>query len=283
MDNFVADIMTYIPYFIYALLLSKVSYNSVIKIVKYGISLTVVSLIISYVFGRTFEYGNAQFLISNSLYFILPVAVLLLRKQYPKWQQILMIFCVLLFSVMGKYFISGKTIVILLLFLAWTGRHKRMVFLPVLILLGITIVPLLMYLSRYYQDSVIGFKFLQVYNVFNYADIMYLASRPDSIGNIFAEGLTVYRYLLDSVFFLFVGKGFGGGTQDVFGFLSHGAGAYGYAFVDKVRNDYHKMHLPIFEIVLKSGIIGLSYYLYILIKNFMTKNKYGFIYFILIL
>ena len=101
------------------------------------------------------------------------------------------------------------------------------------------------------------------------------------MGSIIAEGITVLNYVINNKVVLFFGKGFGGGIPDLYGYLAPWAGASGYAFHDLARNDYFKMHLPIYEVIIKAGILGWSFFLFILIKNFVLRNKYAFISFLL--
>jgi hypothetical protein len=120
---------------------------------------------------------------------------------------------------------------------------------------------LFVWLIDFFSGNVISYKFSQIYFSILDLDINSIAGSNSSVGNIFAEARTIYFYFLNNPFFILFGMGFGSGIPDLFGYLAPGAGESAYAGVDLLRNNYHKMHLPIFEIFLKTGFLGLFIYI----------------------
>jgi hypothetical protein len=108
-----------------------------------------------------------------------------------------------------------------------------------------------------------------------------LSSTPTSVGNIIAEAQNITQYFFNVPIISFTGLGFGGGAPDLFGNLTPMAKpGMGYAEIDAVRNNFFRMHLPIFEFFLKIGIFGGAVYIYISMKKFLEKNIFSFYFFL---
>ena len=75
----------------------------------------------------------------------------------------------------------------------------------------------------------------------------------------------------------------GGGVQDHFGYLAPWASEGGYSATCALRNQYFKMHMPFIEVFVKLGIIGFSYYFYVLVKIMKNKSIINFMTFIVLL
>ena len=63
----------------------------------------------------------------------------------------------------------------------------------------------------------------------------------------------------------------GGAIEDSYGYLSSWADAGGSGANNHIRNQYFKMHLPVIEIFVKLGAIGVVFYTYML--NEILKGK----------
>ena len=285
LDNFFSDLFTYTPIIIYIYFLSFLKLQSVKSILRYTISLTIILLILSSLFNKKFNYGNDYFVLQNGLYFILPIALFLLKDLYSRLQFIILIISLLTLILLKEYILSGKTIIMIVIFIFWIGVYYKKMRKPLLFtfIISICFIDIISsMILQYFTGSVISFKFSQIFDIFIIADFEVMASTFSSMGNLIAEGKTIYAHFTNNMSFLIFGKGFGGGVPDIFGYLAPWAGETGYSEIDLVRNNYYKMHLPIYEILLKSGIIGLILYSYLLYKSFTSKNKYSIIYFCLL-
>lgn len=281
-DNFIQDTLTYFPFYIYIYILSLLKTDSILKIIKYGFSLTVFMMIFSLITKKMFEYAEGDhFVLVNSFSFILPIAIFLLKGLYSRIQYFFLVSITVFLLVSGNVFIGGKTIVIFFILFLWLGINYRKHTVPLILISVIFIYflePIFSFFIQYFAGNVISFKFSQIFDSLANYDLHLLAATKSSMGNIIAEGLTLFHFLINNKWILLFGKGFGGSIPDIFGYLSSWAGASGYSYQDLMRNDFHKLHLPIFEVVLKTGIVGLFFYIYLLIKSLFIKNKYVFFY-----
>lgn len=129
------------------------------------------------------------------------------------------------------------------------------------------------------RETYIGYKMNQAFGMLNVlgvdsVDDWYYGMgnsalfRFDEIHNV------VIEYLNKPLFFLF-GKGFGGTTLHYTDILSWET-AQGAFSVDQIKmHSYYAMHGPIPQIMLRHGLIGLSflfYYSYILLKNTLVSG-----------
>jgi len=286
-DNFIQDILTYSPFFIYIILLEILGLEDMIKIIKYSLVLTLVMMILSIVLNKMYQYGVGNFFVlENSFSFIFPFAILVLKSLYTKRQLILLSFIFITLVIMGNVFIGGKQIILLFLILVWfTVKIKRSRLFLIISFFGIYffIEPIFFFFIEYYSGKVISYKFSQIYVVINEMNLTAAAWTNSSIGNIIAESITLIDYLLKNPLILLFGKGFGGGIPDTFGSLSPWAGASGYSYHDLIRNDFYKLHFPVLEIFLKSGLIGLLLYNYLIFKAFIIKNAYSLLFVLMLL
>ncbi len=289
LDNFLADLLSYLPYYASIYFVSILSADHVTRIFKYGMSVTVISMLFSFATDIRFEYGAGfYFVLMNGFAFVAVFAVFFCRRFYSPAHYGFLAFSVVFLLATGTVFIGGKTIVIAALTLIWYASKSRTALGVVLLSLTAVVIfldPILSFaLDRIAPDAVLLYKFTQILEVFAYMDIETLASTSSSMGNLFAEGMTTARYLIDNKLLLIFGKGFGGGIPDLFGYLSPLARpGFGYAPQDALRDDFFRMHLPIFEIVIKSGIVGLTLYVIVLYRSLTDRHIFAFIYFVLML
>jgi len=280
-DNFKQDILTYYPFFIYLYLLSFLNKESTIKIIKYGFALTVIMMVLSLITHKMMQYGLGNyFVLQNSFAYIMIVAIFMMKDFYNRWVYFGLILTMLFLLVNGNIFIGGKQIILFIVVLIWIliTYWKSTPFFALGVLISVFFLkPIFQIAINHYMGSIISFKLTQVYSILDNINFTSLAKTKSSIGNIIAEGITLYHYEINNILILFFGKGFGGGIPDLFGYLGPWAGSSGYAAHDLLRNDFHKLHLPIFEILLKSGIIGLILYSVLIIKMFLKKNMFTFL------
>lgn len=286
-DNFLSDVFVYFPFFIYLYYLSILSPSNMLMIVRYCVSVTVSSMILSFFTNNTFQYGTGfYFVLINSFGFIVTFAIFFIKGLYSRVHYFFLITTVIALLASGKIFIGSKTIVVLFVALLWVGLKYKKVMLGVLafFIFGFLYLDTIISLIEQFDASVmLSYKITQVFEIFKDVDLETVASTPTSIGNIIAECKTTFYYLWQNKLFFFLGKGFGGGISDVFGYLEPMAGPLnGYKYEDAIRNDFVRMHLPIYEIFIKSGIVGLCLYIILLIKAFTNRKQISFVYFILI-
>lgn len=287
MDNYIKDAMTYAPFFIYIYLISLLTKEHLKKIINYGVALTCLMILMSILLNKYTgqEGGYGYYVLSNTFYYILPVLLIFLRKEFSKLPYLIYCSIFIFALIKGVYFISGKNIMIILFVLVWLllNAKNKGLYLLVSITTLIFFVPIFKYFIEFYSGTYIAFKFSQILDLALTDEIMLLASKKSSMGNIIAESITLLGHFYDNIFMFFTGKGFGGGLPDVYGYLRVLAGKSGYAAHDLLRNDFHKLHLPVFEIFLKTGLLGLFFYMYIVFKNFLSDDKYSLFYLIMLL
>ncbi len=288
-DNFLSDVLLYFPFFIYIFFLSFLDTRSILKIVEYGVSLTVISMVVSLLSNKLFDYSGDDgfsFVLMNGFSYMAIFALFFFKDLYSKFHYYFLVCLLLVLLLAGKVFIGGKMLIIIFIAVIWLAYHYKRAQLIILISAAtflIFINPILFYFSENYSDSLlITYKFTQVYNLFEHIDLDVIASTPTSVGNIVAEAVTIFYYLENNKFFLFFGKGMGGGIADILGYLTPSAGpGMGYNLTNTTRNDFFRMHLPMYDILIKSGVVGFSIYIILLIKWFKKNNIFSFVSFIL--
>lgn len=186
----------------------------------------------------------------------------------------------------NSYFVSGKTIISFGLLLLWILGYNKKIF-WVNILLILLFIPwflfLLEFLSENLENGTIAYKFHQVLLLFNSISILDVASDFSSIGNLVAELVTLlYYFILNPIYFI-IGKGAGAGVPDLFGWFQPFAGYGGYKELDMIRNDYVRLHLAIYGVFVRGGIIILIMYIHLLIKLFLSRQVMSFFAFIMML
>jgi hypothetical protein len=288
-DTYIKDLLVYLPYFIYLYLLSFLNTNDLKLIVKYGISLSVVTMLISYITQQFFFYGgNFTFVLMNSFSFVMIFTIFFFKNLYSNKHYFFLSLSMLFLLLTGKVFIGTKSIIILILLIIWlfySSKNNVKLALISLLCIIFLIGPLIDWITVNLSNNLLlSYKFLQITNVFDFIDLEMIAFSGTSMGNIVAELMTLFSYLKDNVIFLITGKGFGGAVADVHGYLAGYVGSGGgYGEIDLIRNQFTRMHLPIFEIIIKTGLIGLWYYLKLLINAFQKKEITSFAFFIVFL
>jgi hypothetical protein len=287
-DNFSKDLYVYLPFFAYVVLLSVMDAGSLYQIVKYGMSLTVVSMVLSRVTGIMFSYGGqTHYAPMNGFVYVAIFAVFLMRRDYSLKHYLFLTLSVMFLATSNSLFFGGKTIACCAAAILWAVLRSRKAFcmaaLTVIALIALG-GPILQFISgRVARDPILTYKLSQIYDLSASSSLEQMSMAPTSMGNIVAEGRTVVRYLSENRVFLLFGKGLGGGVPDIFGNLAPLAypGA-GYAYEDVGRNDFLRMHLPIFEVMLKSGLIGTLAYVVLLVRTLIVRNTFSFLSFILL-
>lgn len=187
----------------------------------------------------------------------------------------------------GKLFVGGKAIIIYIFSIIWyfyINKNFRLYSIVFVLFIYLFSDLLILFFSHQLNNEILFYyKFSQVYDSIFDFDLSTIASTPTSMGNLIAEGQTTFTYLFSNHLFFLFGKGFGGGIPDVFGYFTPLAGpGTGYTYNDVLRNDFFRMHLPLFEIFIKGGFVSIVIYIYILFRSIREKNIISFIYFIIL-
>ena len=80
----------------------------------------------------------------------------------------------------------------------------------------------------------------------------------------------IKKTTIDNPIYFIIGKGAGAGVPDLFGWFQPFAGYGGYKELDMIRNDYVRLHLAIYGVFVRGGIIILIMYIHLLIKLFLN-------------
>lgn len=285
-DDYYRDTLNYAPFFIYVYLIAFLDQKAIESILKYGILVTVLSMVYSFLTSTLFDYAYGHsFVIINAYGYIIPIFLLLFNRYFTKKQFIFSIIIIGYLVITSNLFISGKLIIIFIILGFWlifkSIKHPIIIVPSIIIILFYANI-MFVYLIDYFWGNTISNKFSQVYISFIHFDIHEIATYHTSIGNIAGEGITIFSYMLNNIEVFFFGKGFGGGVPDLFGYLSPWAGKGGYSVAAAYHNNFYRMHLPIYDIFIKSGIFGLGFYIVLLIRSFIAKSNVSFIYFILL-
>jgi multisubunit Na+/H+ antiporter MnhG subunit len=165
-------------------------------------------------------------------------------------------------------FISGKflALTVLAVFLLFLKPKKRYVSYAALLILLFAL-PLVQVM-----DPVSTYKINQVTSLTNVSKYNMIMSSHTSAGNIISEFDNIFKQR--NKYHLIVGKGLGGGISDLNGHLMQFAGTGGYSPLDKLRDNYFKMHLPASEIIVKFGILGFLFYC-VFLSRFFLSNMIG--------
>lgn len=272
LDNFLADVKTLIFLVVFLstaqLLTSKEIQNLVIS----GIDISLVMLLSASILRLRFEYGvGHEYLPINSLSFFLPLFIvtpLLNISNVNLTRRILWSVTSLFILLTDDVFISGKflALTVLAVFLLFLKPKKRYVSYAALLILLFAL-PLVQVM-----DPVSTYKINQVTSLTNVSKYNMIMSSHTSAGNIISEFDNIFKQR--NKYHLIVGKGLGGGISDLNGHLMQFAGTGGYSPLDKLRDNYFKMHLPASEIIVKFGILGFLFYC-VFLSRFFLSNMIG--------
>lgn len=265
-DAWYADMTVYSPVVMYLILLNEVGRNACMTIVKSGMACAVFAMALSSVIGQSFDYGDGyKFALISAIGYIGVVAVPFMYSQYGIKIYCILLACVAFLVAKGALFIGGKTIVLCVVFFFWSAvRSWR----AGAIAIGTTLV--LFYFraeiatflfTKVLTGDLMEYKYSQLEEVFRVDSMHELAASSSSMGNLAAEAASIGASHAADPFSAFIGRGFGGGVADTYGYLSPLArpGA-GYTMLDAVRNYFWRMHLPVLEVALKGGFLGLIMY-----------------------
>lgn len=90
-DNYIDDLLAILPVLFYFVLFKNLDVESLKKVLIYTFSISVISLLFAFLLHRKMEYGGSEFVVYNSLYYLLPCGVFIMRKYYTSF--FFLIFC----------------------------------------------------------------------------------------------------------------------------------------------------------------------------------------------
>lgn len=282
-DNLVGDVAVLVPYFLYVLILSNFEHDDLASLATYGLAVTVATMLASLIGGVTFEYGDGyRYVLMNGYSYVTLVAIVFMRRSFHPVLYYLLLAAMLYLIVTGNLFIGGKAIVIAVVAIIWSLlTSARAYVIAGLFLLSIVVLSTLVtkYVeTAFAEDSLLGYKVSQVLVFTQVTSLQELAAEKSSIGNLAAEAATITAYYMNEPLQILLGRGLGGGVPDVFGFLAPAVGeGAGYAYVDAARDSFSRMHLPLFQFVIRGGMLGLLAFGLVLTKFIRTRNGYGLV------
>jgi hypothetical protein len=84
-DNYIDDLLAILPVLFYFVLFKNLDVESLKKVLIYTFSISVISLLFAFLLHRKMEYGGSEFVVYNSLYYLLPCGVFIMRKYYTSF------------------------------------------------------------------------------------------------------------------------------------------------------------------------------------------------------
>lgn len=272
LDNFLADVKTLVFVFVFLAVAQILSSKEIRDLVIAGIDISLVMLLSASIFRLRFEYGlGHEYLPINSLSFFLPIFIvtpILNIRNVSLARRLLWSVSSLFILLTDDVFISGKFLaltVFALILLILKPKKRFISFVSVLMV--VLALPLIKVI-----DPVSNYKIEQVTSLTNVSKYNLIMSSHTSAGNIISEFDNIFKQR--NKFYLMVGKGLGGGISDLNGYLMQFAGTGGYSPLDKLRDNYFKMHLPASEILVKFGILGFLFYCFFL-SRYLFCNRIG--------
>lgn len=278
-DEYLDGILNYTPALFYLILLSRISIENTLKIVKYGIPVSAFMLLLSAITDNRMYYSTETFAVTNAISTCFIIFFVFFWKKYYKpvhWY--IMLACMVMLVATNQYMLGGKIAAVFIIapfcWLVVKMKKKTWILLPLIVLLSFLLSPSLAFFASFFDNgSIISGKILQVKTAYDMIlDPLAMAQIKSSVGvTVGGEMVTVGRHLWEHPSVLLFGEGFGGGVPDYYGVLGWSAGHGGFDMDDLKRNCFTKMHLPIFEMPLQGGLIVLFAYLRTLYKILFSK------------
>ncbi|MDE3004276.1 MAG: hypothetical protein OXU33_09355 [Gemmatimonadota bacterium] len=288
LDNLYRDLAVFVPFVLYLPLVMLVPPDERRRILAAGLALGVVTMAASLVLGLRFEYAEGYPFLPLSSFGWLSVfgAFAAIRGLLPRAQALTLAVVMLALLLTGDVFLGAKTIALLLVTGVWliSGRWMWLLGAAGLAILAAVGVQGLVYSAEATlpEGSLLASKLRQVLSLLTIVDLHFVASARSSLGNLTGEAVTLVGYWVSHPGAALFGGGMGAGIPDLYGYLSPWAGAGGYALEDAARNEFLRFHLPVFEIALKAGALGVFFYLRLLHRLTVEGGAVGFLAFILL-
>lgn len=272
MDNFLADVKTLVFLFLFLAVAQVLSSNEIHEVVIAAIDISMAMLLCASIFRLRFEYGSGhEYLPINSLTFFLPIFIvspLLDIMNVSIIRKILWSVASLYVLLTDDVFISGKFVALsVLAIILLILKPKKRIISVVSVFIIVVALPLVKVI-----DPISAYKIEQVTSLTSVSKYNIIMSSHTSAGNIISEFDNIFKQR--NKFYLMVGKGLGGGISDLNGYLKQFAGTGGYSPLDKLRDNYFKMHLPASEIIVKFGLLGFIFYI-VFLSRYIASDMIG--------
>lgn len=285
-DNLYKDLTVYLCIVPMIVILRVVSRKELAVLFTHIFFSTALLLFSSFVLGAFRQYAIGEDILLVNTFGTVFLFMLFHKDVWEHKYLALMIVLFYVFCFAQNLIIfGGKTFIFIFLFLLWRIKNNLNIKVLIVSLPILVASPYLLTMLRSYfgEGAAISNKIGQIQMILSSLGLHQIALHKSSIGNVIGELLTLKYILTGSWSRLFFGQGIGSGIYDVFGYLKWWAGNNGYALVDSERGVYHKLHLAIYEILLKGGLLFWIPYCWICLKAFFVKRLEGFLFFILAL
>ena len=272
------DLQLLIYFFINYYIIRFLSLKQIKHIIKWSIRSFILIILFSIITGYRSEYHIIGFIPLPVIAVMFPGLFLYYSYLFKTKERYFFYFVLLLtFIIDSGYLLSGKFILIngifFVSFIYNLIKNSKFsienIIIYTLFFLGaLYFAPLLnIYFNQNFMFVDRIDQIMLMFNIFE-IDLYAIAQTKNSLGNLMAEFLTLLYNLYLHPLTIFIGQGFGAGIQDSLYLLQpwieNGAGYSG----PKILNNYfHGLHLPIYDIVLTFGIVGIFFLYFFLFKT----------------
>ena len=259
--------------------------KNIVKLKKTLLSIligVVVELLVSYITHRYGFYTIETLLSSNVIRYIPFMLIIPLYNKYKKNYGIIYLFIAFVgmyFSM--KYSSTGKLIILYILvpFIAIIILYKqnKKILVYLLILLPLVVLSLVMLFNYLYNSNYLFMaKFKQVVGLFSFGSD-WLDKMPLSPKVRIAEIINIFMEYIKKPWLIFWGKGYMGSTPDYTNTYHMVVNSFSFSALEHHMGIFYSVHESFNSLWLYNGIIGLVFYIDILIKVIKNVKKTPFI------
>ena len=237
-------------------------------------------IIISFLFGKFGFYGGVSTLLVSTVYFVLPLVVLLMfdqRMQLKKTTLVVTMIGIslsLVFNTHGKLVLTIVFVAVIVIIRLLKGKRLWLKLLAVLIIvLGFIFVPIM--INTLISNSVLfRSKYAQVLTLFQWGNDGWIQNLSDSPRARVEELKNVCLEFVYSPWLVFTGKGYMGSIRDHTGYFSSLTSNSGlFSTAEWNNGTYYNLH-EITSSLLLYGFLGVAYSISLIkygIKNYKTN------------
>ena len=263
------DIKLFLPIPLFIILFSCLSVESLEGLIRVAVRVVILQLVAGYFVGASFEYGvGYSYIPMSNIGFLVVGFIFSPLIRLSVYERVCYLSVIFYFIVSGDVFFNGKQLLFgflcfLICFFQIIYGYKRRVRGGAATKIVLVLAMLLLVSVGYYVymvstiDPITAYKISQILSVFslNIDDLLYTRT---SVGNLVAEAMTLISVSVDRPFIAIFGAGFGGGVEDKLNALHLWVDKGGYPTDFMVDNYYSKMHLALFDFVLKFGFVATA-------------------------
>lgn len=284
------DLKIYLPFLVNVFLFSNLKYKYINIIFKYALRLSFCQILLSLLVNARFNYSEFLSFIPMSNIGVIFIFLSLSRLiNISKLERISYVTFWLILSIIGLNFVNGKILLISLIFSIF------LLFRNIKYSLYLLIPMLLFFIIVNNNDLVGNEKLIEdvylnniIYKMFQVTDILFSQNIMSAIGitsfsNIVVEFMTIIKSFLEEPHRLLIGAGLGGGVKDYYELLHMWTWNGGYAYDFYLNNYYVRMHLSIFDYMIKFGPLITLYLIYKIYKKLLIEFYTLFTFFVMLL